>query len=53
MPPEDGSKVEVSVDPTSQRLQILERFQPWDKNDIKDVEILIKVVISFLSLFLH
>lgn len=52
MPPEDGSTVKVSVDPTSQRLQILKRFQPWDKKDIEDAEILIKVI-SQNFLLLH
>ena len=29
-PPEDGSGVEVVVDPASDRLQLLEPFPPWD-----------------------
>lgn len=42
MPPEDGSGVRVDVDPESQRLQLLERFQKWDGKDILDAVILIK-----------
>eukprot|EP00210_Caulerpa_lentillifera_P004098 g3909.t1 len=43
MPPEDTSKIKVSVDPNSQRLQILKRFKPWNKKDITNAVILIKV----------
>ena len=43
MPPEDGSGVKVTVDPTSQRLQLLSRFDKWDGKDIKDAVVLIKV----------
>ncbi|OZJ02177.1 Aconitate hydratase, mitochondrial [Bifiguratus adelaidae] len=42
-PPEDRSKVEVKVSPTSNRLQLLTPFQPWDGKDIEEVPILIKV----------
>src|SRR5262245_16405715 len=31
-PPDDGSGVEVKVDPTSERLQLLEPFTAWDGN---------------------
>ncbi|RVX75288.1 Aconitate hydratase, mitochondrial [Exophiala mesophila] len=41
-PPEERSSVEVSVSPTSDRLQVLEPFSPWDGKDILDVPILIK-----------
>lgn len=41
-PPEDRSSVEVKVSPTSDRLQILEGFQPWDGKDQLDMPILIK-----------
>ena len=42
-PPADGSNVTVSVDPKSQRLQVLEPFKPWDGKDITDAAVLIKV----------
>ncbi len=41
-PAEDGSSVEVVVDPNSERLQLLERFQPWDGNDFIDLPLLLK-----------
>lgn len=41
-PPEDGSKVEVTVDPHSDRLQLLEPFEPWDGKDFNDLAILMK-----------
>ena len=40
-PIEDGSGVDVSVDPTSERLQLLEPFQPLGTS-IKDAKLLIK-----------
>jgi len=42
-PPADSSNVTVSVDPKSQRLQVLEPFKPWDGKDIADAAVLIKV----------
>jgi hypothetical protein len=33
-PAEDGRGVSVKVDPKSNRLQILEPFQPWDGKDL-------------------
>ena len=42
-PPADGSRVEVPVDPKSNRLQVLEPFTPWDGQDFLNVPILIKV----------
>ena len=41
-PPEDRSSVEVKVSPTSDRLQLLEPFAPWDGNDYLDLPILVK-----------
>ena len=41
-PPEDGSDVEVRVDPASNRLQVLEPWEPWDGNDFEDIPILVK-----------
>ena len=42
-PPEDGSATELSVDPASERLQVMEPWEAWDGNDFLDVPILIKV----------
>jgi aconitate hydratase len=41
-PPSDGSTVEVKVSPTSERLQLLAPFEPWDGTDILDLPILLK-----------
>ena len=41
-PIEDGSAVEVKINPDSKRLQFLERFSPWDGNDYTDMPVLIK-----------
>ncbi|MFD2513466.1 aconitate hydratase [Pontibacter locisalis] len=41
-PAEDGSKVEVAVDPKSDRLQLLEGFKPWEGTDLKGLKLLIK-----------
>ncbi|KAI7278485.1 Aconitate hydratase [Hortaea werneckii] len=41
-PPQDRSSVQVAVSPTSDRLQILEPFTPWDGKDATDLPILIK-----------
>jgi aconitate hydratase len=41
-PPKDRSTVTVNVSPTSDRLQILSPFQPWDGKDALDTPILIK-----------
>ena len=41
-PPADGSDVEVVVDPQSERLQLLEAFEPWDGNDYERLPILLK-----------
>ena len=42
-PPEDGSQIEIVVDPNSERLQLLEPFPAWDGNDYVEVPVLIKV----------
>lgn len=42
-PPADGSSVKVSVDPKSNRLQLLDPFDKWDGKDLEDMLILIKV----------
>jgi len=41
-PMEDGSGVQVSVDPKSDRLQLLEPFAPWEGTDLMGVKLLIK-----------
>jgi len=41
-PADDGSKINVSVDPESKRLQLLEPFKPWDGNDLDELRLLIK-----------
>ena len=41
-PAEDGSSVEVKVDPKSSRLQLLEPFAPWDGRNITGAKLLIK-----------
>ncbi|WP_448528935.1 aconitate hydratase [Raineya sp.] len=41
-PAEDGSKVEVIVSPTSERLQLLQPFPAWEGTDLKGLKVLIK-----------
>ncbi len=41
-PAKDGSKVEVKVSPTSDRLQLLDPFKPWEGTDLKGLRLLIK-----------
>ncbi|MEO6628805.1 MAG: aconitate hydratase [Aquihabitans sp.] len=41
-PPADTSGINVSVSPTSDRLQRLEPFAPWDGNDFVELPILLK-----------
>ena len=41
-PAEDGSDVEVKVNPESKRLQLLEGFKPWDGKNITGAKLLIK-----------
>ena len=41
-PPEDGSDIEIIVNPDSQRLQLLEPFKPWNGKNISNVRLLIK-----------
>lgn len=42
-PSEDGSKIEVSINPQSNRLQKLEPFEPWNGRDYEELPLLIKV----------
>jgi aconitate hydratase len=41
-PAEDGSKVDVIVDPKSNRLQLLDPFKAWNGEDFKGLYLLIK-----------
>lgn len=41
-PAQDGSKVQVIVDPQSERLQLLEPFKAWEGTDLKGLKLLIK-----------
>lgn len=40
--PADGSGLKVNVDPSSQRLQLLSPFEPWNQQDFKEIPVLIK-----------
>jgi aconitate hydratase len=41
-PDQDGSNVEVKINPDSKRLEKLEPFSPWDGNNITEAKLLIK-----------
>ncbi len=41
-PAEDGSAIEISVSPTSERLQLLTPFAAWNGKDYSDLKLLIK-----------
>jgi aconitate hydratase len=41
-PPEDGSHVELHIDPASERLQRLDPWPAWDGKDLLDLPVLIK-----------
>ena len=41
-PAEDGSAVNVKVDPVSKRLQLLDPFAAWEGTDLKGLKLLIK-----------
>jgi aconitate hydratase len=41
-PAEDGSKIDVAVDPESQRLQLLAPFASWEGTDLYGLKLLIK-----------
>ncbi len=41
-PAADGSKVQVNVSPTSDRLQLLDPFKPWEGTDLRGLRLLIK-----------
>jgi aconitate hydratase len=41
-PPEDGQLVPIELDPSSERLQVLEPWPAWDGRDLNDLPVLIK-----------
>jgi len=41
-PADDGSNIEITVDPKSDRLQLLSPFAAWDGKDYSDMKLLIK-----------
>lgn len=41
-PAADGSSVQVVVNPASNRLQLLDSFQPWEGKDLQGLKLLIK-----------
>src|SRR6185312_1171006 len=41
-PAADGSRVQVNVSPTSDRLQLLDPFSAWEGVDLKGLKLLIK-----------
>ena len=43
-PVEDGSKIEIKVNPKSERLQLLKPFEPWDGKNITGMRVLIKAL---------
>jgi aconitate hydratase len=42
-PAEDGSRVQVNVDPNSDRLQLLDNFPAWNGTNLNGLKLLIKV----------
>ena len=41
-PPDDGSDIELTVAPDSQRIQLLEPWPAWDGNDFTEMPVLLK-----------
>ena len=41
-PPEDGSSIELSVSPDSERIELMEPWPAWDGNDYLDMPVLMK-----------
>jgi aconitate hydratase len=41
-PAENGNQIQVKVDPTSKRLQLLDPFAAWEGTDLKGLKLLIK-----------
>ena len=48
-PPADGSSIEVKVSPTSDRLQLLQPFEPWDGQDFVNLPIGVKAQGKFTT----
>jgi len=48
-PPDDVSQIDISVSPTSDRLQLLTPFEPWDGNDFEDMPILVQATGKFTT----
>ncbi|GAA6023035.1 hypothetical protein JCM10207_002050 [Rhodosporidiobolus poonsookiae] len=42
-PPADGESVQLAVSPTSERIQLITPFKPWDGKDNVEMDVLIKV----------
>ena len=41
-PPSDNSNIDISIPPTSERLQTLTPFKPWDGKDFENLPVLMK-----------
>ncbi len=41
-PPKDGSRVELKVDPNSERIQLMQPWPAWDGKDFMDMPVLMK-----------
>ncbi len=41
-PAKNGKNITIKVSPTSDRLQLLDNFEPWEKIDLKNLKLLIK-----------
>ena len=48
-PPADRGNIDVRVSPTSDRLQVLEPFEPWDGSDYEDLPVLVKAKGKFTT----
>ncbi len=48
-PPADGSGVDVAVSPTSDRLQLLTPFEPWNGDDYENLPVLVKAQGKFTT----
>ena len=48
-PPADTSGIDVKVSPTSDRLQVLTPFEPWDGNDYENLPVLVKAQGKFTT----
>ena len=40
--PDDASQVKIAVDPNSERIELLQPWEPWDGNDYTDLPLLMK-----------